>query len=44
VLLDLGEGVGVTVIDLDPGAVAEARGRIPVIDHRRVIGAADVTR
>jgi predicted amidohydrolase len=35
VLLDMGETPGVAVLDLDLGAVAEARRRIPALDHRR---------
>lgn len=35
VLLDMGEAPGVAVLDLDLDAVAEARRRIPSLDHRR---------
>lgn len=37
VLLDMGEGTGVGVVDLDPERLAEVRARIPVIAHRRPI-------
>lgn len=40
VLVDAGEQPGVTLVDLDPAAVTEARTRIPVLDHRRRIGEA----
>lgn len=39
VLLDAGEDAGVHLVDLDPDRVAEVRGRIPAIRHRRAIGA-----
>jgi predicted amidohydrolase len=42
VLLDMGEAPGVALVEIDPARVAEARGRIPVIDHRRPIGAVTV--
>ncbi len=35
VLLDMGEAPGVGLVDLDLDAVAEARRRIPALDHRR---------
>ena len=35
VLADAGEGVGVTFADLDPGAVAEARAKIPSLANAR---------
>ena len=35
VLLDMGEGVGAAVVDLDLGAVAAARGRIPALANAR---------
>lgn len=38
VLLDMGESPGVALVDIDPVRVAEARGRLPVLDHRRPIG------
>jgi predicted amidohydrolase len=42
ILLDMGDRPGVNVIDLDPARIAEARGRIPVLRHRRPIGAVAV--
>jgi predicted amidohydrolase len=42
VLLDMGETPGVAVVEIDPARLAEVRGRIPVIDHRRPIGAVAV--
>ncbi|HMI20787.1 MAG TPA: carbon-nitrogen hydrolase family protein [Sphingomonas sp.] len=42
VLLDMGDAPGVALVEIDPARVAEARGRIPVIDHRRPIGAVTV--
>ncbi|MBX3594552.1 carbon-nitrogen hydrolase family protein [Sphingomonas sp.] len=38
VLLDMGEGTGLGLIDLDPARVVDVRARIPVLDHRRPIG------
>jgi len=35
VLLDMGEAPGVATLDLDLAAVADARARIPALDHRR---------
>lgn len=35
VLLDMGEATGVGVIDIDLARVAEVRGRVPAIRHRR---------
>jgi predicted amidohydrolase len=35
VLADAGEAPGVTLVDLDLAAVAEARARIPALDHDR---------
>jgi predicted amidohydrolase len=43
IMVDMGETVGVAFGELDLRKVAEVRGRIPVIDHRRQIGEA-VTR
>jgi deaminated glutathione amidase len=37
VMLDIGEGAGVAFCDLDLAQVADVRGRIPVISHRRAI-------
>ena len=39
VLLDMGEGIGVGFCEIDLGQVAEVRARIPVIAHRKSIGA-----
>jgi len=38
VLLDMGEAPGVALVEIDPARVAEARDRIPVIQHRRPVG------
>jgi len=43
ILLDMGEDVGLDFVDIDPSRVEEARGRVPVIAHRRPIGAAEVS-
>ncbi|WP_156678497.1 carbon-nitrogen hydrolase family protein [Sphingomonas profundi] len=37
VLLDMGEAEGVACIDIDAGRIAEVRGRIPTLRHRRPI-------
>jgi predicted amidohydrolase len=37
VLLDMGEEAGLAFVDLDPDRVADVRGRIPALDHRRPI-------
>jgi predicted amidohydrolase len=42
VLLDMGDAPGVALVEIDPARVAEMRGRIPVLDHRRPIGAVAV--
>lgn len=39
VLLDMGDAPGVGFCDIDPAAAGEARARVPVIKHRRTIGA-----
>jgi predicted amidohydrolase len=39
VLLDMGDEVGVGFAEIDPGAVAEVRSRLPAISHRRQIPA-----
>ena len=39
ILLDMGEQVGVAFAEIDLGRIAEVRGRVPAIDHRRPIGA-----
>jgi predicted amidohydrolase len=41
VLLDMGVGEGVDFAVLEPDAVATARARIPVLDHRRDIPAVE---
>jgi len=38
ILLDMGEAPGVAVVEIDPGRLAEVRGQIPVLRHRRAIG------
>jgi predicted amidohydrolase len=35
VLLDMGDGTGVGIVDIDLARVAEVRGRVPAISHRR---------
>ncbi|HEX8447107.1 MAG TPA: carbon-nitrogen hydrolase family protein [Sphingomonas sp.] len=42
VLLDMGDAVGVGFAEIDPARVATVRARIPVLDHRRAIGAVRV--
>jgi predicted amidohydrolase len=42
ILLDMGDDVGLDFVDIDPERVDEARGRVPVIAHRRPIGAAEI--
>lgn len=37
VLLDMGDTPGVSLVDLDLARVAEVRGRVPAISHRRAI-------
>jgi predicted amidohydrolase len=37
IVLDMGEGVGVGFADIDPARIAEVRGRIPTLAHRRPI-------
>lgn len=39
VLLDMGDGAGLGFAAIDPARIADVRGRIPVIDHRRAIPA-----
>lgn len=39
VLLDMGEVPGVAMVEIDPKRLAEVRGQIPVLQHRREIGA-----
>jgi len=38
VLLDMGEGAGTAVVDLDLTAIASARARLPTLDHAREFG------
>ena len=42
VVLDMGEGNGVACAEIDPARVAEIRGRIPAIAHRRAIGTVEI--
>ncbi|HWI87446.1 MAG TPA: carbon-nitrogen hydrolase family protein [Sphingomonas sp.] len=42
IVVDMGEGSGVVLANLDPAKVADARARIPTLDHRRVIGQVEV--
>ena len=44
VLLDMGTDAGLGFADIDPNMVADVRARVPVIDHRRTIPAAEVAR
>ncbi|MEG3180517.1 carbon-nitrogen hydrolase family protein [Sphingomonas sp. LT1P40] len=37
VLLDMGEGAGLGFAEIDAAQIAEVRGRVPAIDHRRPI-------
>ncbi|WP_260598627.1 carbon-nitrogen hydrolase family protein [Sphingomonas endolithica] len=37
IVLDMGEGAGLGFADIDPARVADVRGRIPVLQHRRPI-------
>jgi deaminated glutathione amidase len=37
VLADMGEAAGIGFVEVDPERVAEARGRVPVLDHARPI-------
>jgi predicted amidohydrolase len=43
ILLDMEEEAGVALVEINPAAVAEARTRIPVLQHRRPIGAVAVS-
>jgi deaminated glutathione amidase len=38
ILLDMGEAPGVGIVEIDPARLAEVRGQIPVLQHRRPIG------
>lgn len=42
ILLDMGEGKGVAIVEIDPAKVTEARSRIPVIEHRRPMPAVEI--
>jgi predicted amidohydrolase len=42
VLLDMGEGLGLGYAEIDPARVEQARGRIPVLAHRRPLGPVEV--
>jgi len=44
VLLDMGEAPGVAIVEINPGRLAEVRGQIPVLQHRREIGPVRVMR
>ncbi|WP_445193289.1 carbon-nitrogen hydrolase family protein [Sphingomonas sp. Tas61C01] len=41
VLLDMGEAPGLGFVEIDQARIADVRGRIPVIDHRRAIPAVE---
>ena len=40
IILDMGNAVGVAFGEVDLGRIAEVRGRVPAIDHRRPVGEA----
>jgi predicted amidohydrolase len=42
VLLDMGDQTGLAYAEIDAAKVADARGRIPVLSHRRPFGAVEV--
>jgi len=42
VLLDMGEAPGVAVVEIDPARLADVRAQIPVLRHRRPIGAVEI--
>ena len=42
VLLDMGEGTGVAIVDIHADRIAETRGHIPVLSHRRAIGPVEI--
>jgi len=42
VLLDMGEAPGVAVVEIDPARLADVRAQIPVLQHRRPIGAVEI--
>ncbi len=39
ILLDMGEAAGIGFAEIDPARIADVRGRIPVLSHRRAIPA-----
>jgi len=44
VLLDMGEAPGVALVEIEPKRLAEVRGQIPVLQHRRAIGGVQVMK
>jgi predicted amidohydrolase len=42
ILLDMGEGPGVALVEIELAEVGAARARIPVLQHRRAIGSVRV--
>ena len=44
VLLDMGETPGVALVEIEPKRLAEVRGQIPVLQHRRAIGGVQVMK
>ena len=40
ILVDMGDEIGVAFAEVDLGRIAEVRGRVPAIDHRRQVGEA----
>jgi predicted amidohydrolase len=44
VILDMGSKSGIGFAEIGQDRVAEARGRVPVLAHRRAIGAVEVRR
>lgn len=44
VLLDMDEGEGLAIAELDMARVADVRGRVPALAHRRPIGPVEVAR
>jgi len=42
VLADMGEGEGLSVVELDPARLADVRARIPALAHRRTISPVEV--
>jgi predicted amidohydrolase len=42
ILLDMGDKAGIACVTIDPARVEEVRGHIPVIRHRRPIGAVEI--